>query len=226
MMALMNRLSRKRLNRTRLMNSTALSPMASDRPANAATVSAISSDPSSPKMAMKSSVEGASISPATRKKVMTCSQPFTERPPPSPRPRGYVAAQRDGSLTAEYYPAMTDSTTGGDTHDSAALLLSETVEDFRRQKGQADRALAQLADADWHATLGEESNSIAVIVQHLAGNLRSRWRDFLTTDGEKPDRDRDAEFEDAALSPADLLAQWEEGWRVALASLDALTVTD
>jgi len=121
---------------------------------------------------------------------------------------------------------MTDSTTGGDTHDSAALLLSETVEDFRRQKGQADRALAQLADADWHATLGEESNSIAVIVQHLAGNLRSRWRDFLTTDGEKPDRDRDAEFEDAALSPADLLAQWEEGWRVALASLDALTVTD
>src|SRR5690606_14157238 len=115
---------------------------------------------------------------------------------------------------------------GSQATREAALVLDELVACFRRQEAMAERAMAQLEPEDWHRTLDAESNSIAVIVQHVAGNLRSRWRDFLTTDGEKPDRDRDGEFEDAALSPADLLAQWEEGWRVALASLDALTVTD
>lgn len=110
--------------------------------------------------------------------------------------------------------------------DAATLVLDELVECFRRQKTQAERALAQLEDSDWHRSLDGESNSIAVIVQHLAGNLRSRWRDFLTTDGEKPDRDRDGEFEDAGLGPAELMAAWERGWGVALDSLDALSVDD
>lgn len=121
---------------------------------------------------------------------------------------------------------MSDSNAVPTPPDSAALLLQETVACFRRQKALADRAMAQLADEDWHAALDPESNSIAVIVQHLAGNLRSRWRDFLTTDGEKPDRNRDGEFEDAGLTPAALLASWEDGWSVALASLDALSAED
>lgn len=121
---------------------------------------------------------------------------------------------------------MSDMTDDSGSTDSATLLLQETVSCFRRQKALADRALAQLHDEAWHAALDSESNSIAVIVQHMAGNLRSRWRDFLTTDGEKPDRDRDGEFEDAGLEPAALLAAWEEGWEIALASLDALTAAD
>ena len=121
---------------------------------------------------------------------------------------------------------MSDMTDATGPTDSATLLLRETVSCFRRQKALADRALAQLHAEDWHAALDAESNSIAVIVQHMAGNLRSRWRDFLTTDGEKPDRDRDGEFEDAGLEPAVLLAAWEDGWRVAFDSLDALSATD
>lgn len=122
---------------------------------------------------------------------------------------------------------MTDANSSTNSPDaSAALLLQETVACFRRQKVMAERALAQVADEDWHATLDPESNSIAVIVQHMAGNLKSRWRDFLTTDGEKPDRDRDGEFEDAQRSPQELMAAWEEGWSTALASLDALTTAD
>lgn len=124
-----------------------------------------------------------------------------------------------------YYPGMSDFVSNG-TSDSASLLLRETVSCFRRQKVLADRALAQLRDEDWHAALDAESNSIAVIVQHMAGNLRSRWRDFLTTDGEKADRDRDGEFEDAGLGPSELLAAWEGGWAIALASLDSLTAAD
>src|SRR5690606_18932250 len=79
---------------------------------------------------------------------------------------------------------------------------------------------------DWHAALDADSNSIAVIVQHMAGNLRSRWRDFLTTDGEKPDRDRDGEFEDAGRQPSELLSAWEEGWAIAFATLDSLSAAD
>lgn len=106
------------------------------------------------------------------------------------------------------------------------LMLRQAVAAFRREKISAERAFAQLRAEDWHRSLDEESNSVAVIVQHLAGNLRSRWRDVLTSDGEKPDRDRDAEFVDAGAEPAALLAAWDEGWRTALASLDALTAAD
>lgn len=121
---------------------------------------------------------------------------------------------------------MSDDAPSGGPNDNASLLLKETVSCFRRQKAMADRSFSQLRDEDWHASLDSESNSIAVLVQHMAGNLASRWRDFLTTDGEKPDRDRDGEFEDAGLEPAALLAAWEDGWRVAFDSLDALSATD
>lgn len=123
-------------------------------------------------------------------------------------------------------PTGHGSTLRAVTDDAAALVLAETVACFRRQKAMAEGAFAQLESGDWHRVLDPESNSIAVIVQHLAGNLRSRWRDVLTTDGEKADRDRDAEFEDAGSSAAELLAAWEHGWEVALKSLDALSTDD
>jgi len=108
----------------------------------------------------------------------------------------------------------------------AGAYLEETIARYRGLKGQADDAMAQLSDEQLHASPGEESNSIAVIVKHLAGNYRSRFTDFLTTDGEKPSRDRDGEFEDDDLGREALLASWEDGWRVLLAALDALQPGD
>ncbi len=111
-------------------------------------------------------------------------------------------------------------------NDAMSLFLSEIVEGYRAQKTMAERAMAQLEPREWHATIDPESNPISVIVRHLAGNLRSRWRDFLTTDGEKPDRDRDDEFEATTLTPEALLADWDDGFGVALATLEALTPAD
>ena len=89
-----------------------------------------------------------------------------------------------------------------------------------------DVALAQLDEAEWHVPLDEESNPVSVIVRHVAGNLRSRFTDFLTTDGEKPDRDRDGEFELTQLPVPSLLAEWQEGFRILLDTLGALTPAD
>jgi hypothetical protein len=110
-------------------------------------------------------------------------------------------------------------------------LLAQHVLDtlrsgLRRQRALAERAFAQLEAADWHARLDVEGNSVAVVTRHLAGNLRSRWTDFLTTDGDKPDRDRDAEFAIDEAPPEALMALWDEGWDVALESLDALEPGD
>jgi hypothetical protein len=113
-------------------------------------------------------------------------------------------------------------------HESAEMLyLKDVVEQFRQLKSLADRALAQVRDQDLFAALDPESNSLAVLIQHLAGNMRSRWTDFLTADGEKPDRNRDAEFEVAAgTSRADLQTRWEEGWRCLFQTLTALAEED
>ena len=104
--------------------------------------------------------------------------------------------------------------------------LGDARLEFRRMKRQAEKALAQVSDQDFFRALDPESNSLAVIVKHLAGNLRSRWTDFLTSDGEKPDRNRDTEFE---LGPADtreaLMARWEAGWKL-LADALALSPQD
>jgi hypothetical protein len=94
-------------------------------------------------------------------------------------------------------------------------------------KDLGDRALAQVADADWRRTLDADGNAVAHLVKHVAGNQRSRWRDFLTSDGEKPDRDRDSEFvATAADSPAALRARWEEGWGLLFAALAPLREED
>jgi hypothetical protein len=94
-------------------------------------------------------------------------------------------------------------------------------------KGYVDKALPRVLDAQLHTELDANSNSIAVIVKHIAGNLRSRYRDFLTTDGEKPDRLRDTEFEmPERASRDDIIRGWEEGWSIALGSIEALTPED
>lgn len=86
--------------------------------------------------------------------------------------------------------------------------------------------MAQVTDAQLQTALDSESNSIAVIVKHLAGNMRSRWTDFLTTDGEKPDRNRDSEFEAPPATRAALMELWESGWRSLFAALEPLTEAD
>ena len=109
----------------------------------------------------------------------------------------------------------------------ASRYLVDLVRTFRNYKALGDRALSQVSDADLHTLVDPDSNSIAVIVKHLAGNLRSRFSDFLTTDGEKPDRDRDAEFEMAErVSRDDISRWWEEGWAISLASIESLTPED
>lgn len=109
-----------------------------------------------------------------------------------------------------------------------ATLLHDLVKMFRMYKTLGERAMAQLPDdAAFGTMLDPDSNSVAIIVQHIAGNLRSRYRDFLTTDGEKPDRNRDGEFEAHEPVTRDgVLTMWAEGWAVALASLDALGPDD
>jgi len=109
----------------------------------------------------------------------------------------------------------------------ADVFREEAVREFHSIRRQAEKALAQVSDRDFFAKLDPESNSIAVIVKHIAGNLRSRWTDFLTSDGEKPDRHRDTEFElDAADTRASLMAKWEEGWRILFANVEPLTNDD
>lgn len=111
-----------------------------------------------------------------------------------------------------------------DTLDT--IVLDDTLLTFRRQKELAERALAQVDDADFFRILDSESNSIAIIVQHVGGNLRSRWTDFLTADGEKPNRDRDGEFVVAQPSRASILATWDAGWATLIDAFAALRPSD
>lgn len=97
---------------------------------------------------------------------------------------------------------------------------------YRNYRTLAERAVAQVSDEQLHRALDSEDNSIAVIMQHVAGNLRSRFRDFLTADGEKPDRNRDAEFDAPSLTREALLAEWTAAWDIVLGELDALTPDD
>lgn len=98
--------------------------------------------------------------------------------------------------------------------DYAAAFLDEAFRNFRGTKRLGEGAMNQLHDEDFFVTLDPEANSIAIIVKHLAGNMRSRFTDFLTTDGEKPDRNRDQEFIiDANTTREDVLRWWEAGWK-------------
>lgn len=104
--------------------------------------------------------------------------------------------------------------------------VKDTVDLFRYYKGLAERAMAQATDEALFAALDAESNSIAINVKHMAGNMRSRWTDFLTSDGEKPDRNRDSEFEAPPQTRADLIALWEAGWKILFDALAPLTDAD
>src|SRR6266852_433388 len=107
--------------------------------------------------------------------------------------------------------------------DVAFHYLDEARRQFRGHKRMAEGAMAQLCDEDFFVTLDPESNSVAILVKHLAGNMRSRFTDFLTTDGEKPDRFRDREFEvSGATTRADVMRWWEEGWACVLGTIEAL----
>jgi uncharacterized damage-inducible protein DinB len=110
--------------------------------------------------------------------------------------------------------------------DTAAAFLAAIVNAFEANKRLADRAVAQVPDDRLHTALDANTNSVAVIMKHVAGNLTSRWTDFLTTDGEKPWRDRDDEFAAAFADRAELLAAWEAGWACLLTALRALTPDD
>lgn len=104
--------------------------------------------------------------------------------------------------------------------------LEDSLEIFRHYKRLGDRAMAQIADEQLFASLDAEANSIAIVVKHMAGNMRSRFTDFLTTDGEKPDRNRDSEFEGAATTRGELMGQWENGWAILFSALEPLTDED
>jgi len=111
--------------------------------------------------------------------------------------------------------------------DIASHYLDEIRRQLRGHKRMAESAMAQLDDQEFFTTLDPESNSVAVIVKHIAGNARSRFTDFLTTDGEKPDRFRDREFEmTAETTRAEVMRWWEEGWNLVFGTLDALTPED
>ena len=97
---------------------------------------------------------------------------------------------------------------------------------FRQYKKLADAAIAQVSDIDLYHTLDAEMNSIAIIMKHMAGNMLSRWTDFLITDGEKPTRNRDSEFEDPPVARAELIAYWEQGWSCLFGALQPLTDAD
>ena len=112
------------------------------------------------------------------------------------------------------------------TDSLAEHYLENAVAEFRGLKRLADRAVAQVNDEEFFRAIDPESNSIAVIMKHMAGNMRSRWTDFLTTDGEKPDRNRDTEFEDPPKTRATLMEMWERGWKYVFDALEPLTDAD
>lgn len=111
-------------------------------------------------------------------------------------------------------------------HQLSTSYLRDSIGLFHYYKKLADRAMAQCPDEGLFTTLDRESNSIAIIVKHMSGNMRSRFRDFLTSDGEKPDRHRDTEFENPPKTRAELLELWEGGWKHVFEALEPLTEAD
>jgi len=104
--------------------------------------------------------------------------------------------------------------------------LEDALSVFRYYKQLADGAIAQVSDDQLFAVIDSEANSIAIVAKHMAGNMRSRWTDFLSSDGEKPDRNRDSEFVDPPATRSDLSAMWEQGWDLVFSALEPLTEAD
>jgi hypothetical protein len=111
-------------------------------------------------------------------------------------------------------------------HQFKTSYVQDSIDLFNYYKKLGDRAMAQCPDAGLFATLDAESNSIAIIVKHMSGNMRSRWTDFLTTDGEKPDRHRDTEFEEPPKTRAELIEMWDRGWKYLFDALAPLSDAD
>src|SRR5438477_7125715 len=113
------------------------------------------------------------------------------------------------------------------SEDNRTAYLRDIARTYRNYKTLGERAIAQVSDGDLHTQVDPDANSIAIIVKHLAGNLQSRFSDFLTTDGEKPTRNRDAEFEmPERASRSQILQWWQSSWAVALGAIDGLTPAD
>jgi hypothetical protein len=104
--------------------------------------------------------------------------------------------------------------------------VADSLAVFRQYKKLAEGAIAQATDEQLYLTLDPEANSIALVVKHMTGNMRSRWTNFLTTDGEKPDRNRDAEFVEPPPTREALMQVWEDGWNCVFAALEPLTDAD
>jgi hypothetical protein len=111
-------------------------------------------------------------------------------------------------------------------HQLTTSYLKDSIDLFRYYKKLGERAIAQCPDPELFTVLDAESNSIPIIVKHMSGNMRSRWRDFLTTDGEKPDRHRDTEFEEPPKTRAELMEMWERGWKYLFDALEPLREED
>jgi hypothetical protein len=111
-------------------------------------------------------------------------------------------------------------------HRFTTSYLEDSLAILRQYKGLGERAIAQVSDEHLTVALDPESNSIATIVKHIAGNMRSRWTDFLTSDGEKPDRNRDTEFEAPPATRTELMRIWEDGWSRVFNAIEPLTPAD
>jgi hypothetical protein len=111
-------------------------------------------------------------------------------------------------------------------HEFSTSYLNDSISLFHAYKKLGEGALAQVSDEQLTAALDPEMNSIAIIVKHMAGNMRSRWTDFLNSDGEKPDRDRDREFEAPPANRAEVMHLWEQGWKCVFDALQPLTEAD
>jgi hypothetical protein len=111
-------------------------------------------------------------------------------------------------------------------HEFTTSYIDESLAVFRQYKKMAEGAMAQLSEDQFFTALDGEMNSIALIVKHMTGNMRSRWTNFLTSDGEKPDRNRDTEFVEPPATREALLERWENGWKIVFDAIEPLTDAD
>ena len=134
--------------------------------------------------------------------------------------------ESESESSARSGPAAVGHDVADHENTVAPLVVESAITSFRANKGWADKAIAQLADDKLHVALDEHTNSVAVIMKHVAGNLLSRWTEFLTTDGEKPWRNRDDEFVDSFSNRREVQGCWETGWDCLFAALESLSPDD
>src|SRR5687768_11311364 len=108
-------------------------------------------------------------------------------------------------------------------HVMTSPLVETSIDELHKVKTLADKSIGQLDDAQLWVKIDPEANSVAILMRHMAGNMRSRWTDFLTRDGEKPNRQRDQEFEEVQATRAELVTEWEDGWQRVFSALSSVT---